>query len=343
MNDRMRALLLAEIGRLAVVDIPRPALERPDDVLVRVRAVGVCGSDLHGYLGHTGRRIPPLVMGHEAVGDVVAVGPGVRGLSPGSRVATHTVAACGRCAQCLAGARSLCVDRRILGMSAPGAYAEFVAWPEASLTELPSSLSFEHGALAEPLAIALHAVGLARIRPGDSVFVAGAGPIGVLVLALVRLAGARRILVSDVHSTRRDLAVVLGADVVIDATEQDPVQIAREQTGGSGVDVAFEAVGAAVTAGQTTEAVRNGGTVVWLGNNADRIEIGMQTIVTRNLCVRGAYGQTIEEFERALALLAGGAIPADTIVNKRAHLEEGPDLFDELLAEPAVLKCVIVP
>ena len=339
----MRSLLLDAERHLALVDTPIPVPELPTDVLVRVRAVGICGSDLHGYLGHSGRRIPPLVMGHEATGEVVDVGPGVLSLRPGARVATNTVAACGRCRPCLAGDRSLCEHRRILGMNAPGAYAEYVVWPEESLPALPDGLSYDAGALAEPLAVALHAVNSAAIKAGDVVFIAGCGPIGVLVHLLVRIAGAGRIIVSDLHPERLETARAFGADVVIDAGREDPVAVAREHTGGSGVDVAIEAVGAGATARQTIDAVRNSGTVVWLGNSQDRIEIGMQSVVTRNLTIRGSYGMTGDEFGRALALLADGRLPVGDIINRYASLDEGPALFEELLAGPATIKCVMRP
>jgi L-iditol 2-dehydrogenase len=339
----MRALLLDAERHLALIDAPIPALARPDDVLVRVRAVGVCGSDLHGYLGRTGRRVPPLVMGHEATGEVVAVGPDARRLRPGDRVATNTVASCGRCRPCLAGQRALCEHRLILGMNAPGAYAEYVVWPEDSLPVLPDGLSFEAGALAEPLAVALHGVNMAAIKPGDVVFVAGGGPIGVLVHLLARLAGAGRIIVSDLHPERLSSARAFGADVVVDAGREDPVAVVREATGGAGADVAIEAVGAGVSARQSIDAVRSSGTVVWLGNSERRIEIDMQAVVTRDLVIRGSYGMTGQEFERALTLLANGGLPVDDIVNRYASLDDGPALFEELLASPATIKCVIRP
>jgi L-iditol 2-dehydrogenase len=339
----MRSLLLDAERHLALVDTPIPAPELPTDVLVRVRAVGICGSDLHGYLGHSGRRIPPIVMGHEATGEVVEVGAGVRSLRPGARVATNTVAACRCCRPCLAGDRSLCEHRRILGMNAPGAYAEYVVWPEESLPALPDGLSYEAGALAEPLAVALHAVNSAAVKPGDVVFIAGGGTIGVLVHLLVWIAGAGRIIVSDLHPERLESARAFGADVVIDAGREDPVAVAREHTGGSGVDVAIEAVGAGTTARQTIEAVRNAGTVVWLGNSQDRIEIGMQSVVTRNLTIRGSYGMSGDEFGRALGLLADGRLPVGDIINRYASLDEGPVLFEELLAGPATIKCVMRP
>ena len=165
----------------------------------------------------------------------------------------------------------------------------------------------------------------------------------MLVHLLVRMAGARLVIVSDLHPTRLETARAFGADVTIDAGRDDPVAVVRELTGGSGADVTIEAVGAGVTARQTTEAVRNAGTVVWLGNSEDRIEVGMQTIVTRNLTLRGSYGMTGEEFERALVLLADDRLPVDAIVNRTATLDEGADLFEQLLADPATIKCVLTP
>ena len=335
-------MLTAE-RKLQVVELPVPLPKEDGEVLVRVRAVGVCGSDLHGYLGHTGRRIPPLVMGHEAAGEVVAVGPGVERLVPGSRVATNTVASCGHCGQCVTGNRSLCDRRRILGMNAPGAYAEYFVWPETSLLELPNRLSFELAALAEPLAIALHAVGIASLRVQDAVFIAGSGTIGLLVLVLARLSGAGRIIVSDLSDDRLHVARQLGADVTVNAAHTDPVAAVMTETGGAGADVAFEAVGAEASASQTTAATRSGGTVVWLGNSVDKIEISMQTVVTRSLRLLGAYGMTTAELERSVDLLASGKIPAGLIIGRHATLEEGPGLFEELLESQSTIKCLIVP
>lgn len=336
----MKALLLSAIGELRVVDAPPPDIEGPDDVLLRVRSVGVCGSDLHGYLGHSGRRQPPLIMGHEAAGEVVEVGSEVSDLSPGDRVAVQPVSFCGRCAQCLAGNRSLCEQRLIMGMNAPGAYAEYVTWPATNLVPLPPQLTHEGGALAEPLSIAVHAVGLAHIRPGDSAFVVGAGPIGLLTVAVLKQSSADRIIVSDLSDARLEEARTLGADVTINPRTEDLEEAVADLTGGSGVDVAVEAVGLSATAQQTLEVVRNKGTVVWIGNNQRMIEVDMQAIVTRELTVLGAYGMSSLEFERSLQMLADGLIPYEQIISRRATLEEGPHLFDELLETPEVIKCL---
>jgi L-iditol 2-dehydrogenase len=337
----MQALLMTAIHKLELVDAPIPALERPDEVLIKVKSVGVCGSDLHGYTGHTGRRIPPLIMGHEATGEVVAVGDAVKDWTPGSRVATQTVAFCGYCAQCKAGQHSLCENRRIMGMSAPGAYAEYVKWPAASLSKLPDSLSYEHGALVEPLSIAVHAVGLAHIKPYDSAMIVGAGPIGLLTLAVLRFMGVRTIAVSDMSDERLEIARSMGAQVTINPSRHNPRDGVNEFTNGGGVDITFEAVGLSATAQQSLEVTRNKGTVVWIGNNQRKIEVDMQAIVTRELRVLGSYGMSSEEFERSIQMLADGRIPAELLINRRATLDEGPILFDQLLESPEVIKCVI--
>ncbi len=337
----MQALMMTAIKKLELVDVPMPAIERPDDVLIKVRSVGVCGSDLHGYTGHTGRRIPPLIMGHEATGEVVAVGEAVTDLPVGSRIATQTIAFCGKCAQCLAGRRAICENRRIMGMTHPGAYAEYVSWSAGSACKLPDSLSFEDAALVEPLSVAVHAVGLAHIRPYDTAFIVGAGPIGLLTLAVLKHTGVSRIIVSDASDGRLEAARSLGAQVTINPTRQKPREVVNEYTDGSGVDVSFEAVGLSQTAQQTLDVTRNKGLIVWIGNNQRMIEIDMQAVVTRELTVLGSYGMTDEEFRRSLHMLADGRIPARQLINRRAVLSEGPTLFDELLASPETIKCVI--
>ena len=340
-QPEMTALMMTAIRELELVEVPAPAPEQPGEVLLRVRAAGVCGSDLHGYAGTTGRRTPPLIMGHEVTGEVVATGQGVTGLPAGTRVAVQPVAYCGECAQCRAGNPNLCTRRRLMGMNAPGGYAPYVVWPAENLYPLPDGLSFEQGALAEPLAVAVHAVGLAEYRPDDAVLVVGAGPIGLLILMLLKHAGLSRRAISDLSDERLALARELGAEVTINPAQQPLDEAIRQYTDGEGVDVAFEAVGLSATVGQAIGATRNGGTVVWVGNNARVVEVDMQSVVTRELTIRGSYGMRDDDFRRALALLAEGELPAERLITRRASLAEGPALFEELLADPEITKCVI--
>jgi L-iditol 2-dehydrogenase len=341
MGETMQALMMKAIKELQIVEVPIPEIEHPDDVVVKVKSVGICGSDLHGYTGESGRRIPPLIMGHEATGDVIRVGEGVQSLRPGDRVAIQTVHFCGKCSQCLAGQQNLCENRRIMGMNESGAYAEYVRWRSESLFKLPEGLPYEHGALAEPLSVAVHAVGLASFKPYDTVFVVGAGTIGLLALSVLKLMGVSCIIVSDTSDTRLEVARKVGAHVTVNPQTEDVRQVVEQYTDGKGVDVSFEAVGLGATAQQTLEVTRNKGTVIWIGNNHRMVEIDMQAIVTRELNVIGSYGMSSQEFERSLKMLADGQIPVEHLINRRATLSEGPGLFDELLASPETIKCVI--
>jgi L-iditol 2-dehydrogenase len=325
--------MFTAINEQKLVELPIPTLERPDEVLLKVKSAGVCGSDLHGYTGQSGRRKPPLIMGHEATAEIVEVGQAASHLSRGARVAIQPLE--------IGGPYLGTNKRRLMGMDEPGAYAEYVKWPAGNLYPLPDSLSYEDGALTEPLAVTVHAVSLAPIRPYDTAFIAGAGPIGLLTLSVLRQTGVSRIAVSDVSDSRLEYAQALGADVVINPTRQKPGEVVREFTQGKGVDIAFEAVGISPTCQQTLEVTRDKGVVIWIGNNQRMVEIDMQAIVTRELKVLGSYGMTELDFERALRMLADGRIKTQQIINRRARLSEGPTLFDELLASPETIKCVI--
>jgi L-iditol 2-dehydrogenase len=323
----MQALLMSKIGELQLVETPEPRIERPDDTLVEVRAAGICGSDLHGYTGQTGRRRPPLVMGHEAAGVVLETGSEVTGLTTGTRVAIHPLDLRGP-------------KRILMGMDAPGAYAERVVWPAANLYPLPDEVSFEAGSLAEPLAVTIHALGRADMTEAKSAVVVGAGPIGLLVASLLKHRGVELVAVTDLSDERLAVAKELGVDAAINPSNEDPAAAMRRLTDGDGVDVAFEAVGTGATVAQAHALTREGGTVVWIGNNLKMIEVDMQEVVTRELSVQGTYGMNRRDFAEAIELLAAGAIRSEVLINRRAKLREGPKLFDELLASPSVVKCV---
>ena len=330
----MQALNLSDFNRLELQTLPVPVPTDPHDVVVRIRAAGVCGSDLHGYTGRTGRRKPPIVMGHEAAGEVVAVGGAVQRVRPGDRVAIQPLVyrpdpATGR------------TTRYLIVMNLPVAYAEYTLVPECNLYPIPDTLPFAQAALTEPVAVAVRAVSTAQVQPYDSVLVIGAGTIGLLTLQILRLAGAGSVVVSDVSDVRLDAARAMGAVATINPETQDFSAFANEFTGGAGFDVTIEAVGISPTVGQSISAVRDGGTIVWIGNSQRMVEIDMQAIVTRELRLFGTYGMSERDFRRALHMLADGRIATERLVTRHATLAEGPALFDELLSDPAVIKCVI--
>lgn len=330
----MKALNFVDFNRMELQDVPRPSPQAADDVVVRVRSAGVCGSDLHGYTGQTGRRKPPLIMGHEAAGEVAAVGENVTRFKVGDPVAIYPLIyrpnpQTGR------------IERRLIGMNLPGAYAEYVCVPEGNLFAIPAGFAFSAGALTEPTAVAVHAVGLTHVHPYDSVLVVGAGTIGLLTLQVLLLAGARQVVVSDVSDERLAVARAMGASATINPRTQDLPAAVHDLTNGAGFDSTFEAVGISATVAQAVASVRDGGTMVWIGNNQRIVEVDMQAIVTRELTVQGTYGMNERDFTRALQMLMDGRIAADTLITRRAALSEGVTLFDELLRDPAVIKCVI--
>lgn len=324
----MRALVFTAAGEMPLQERADPKPGR-GEVVVAVRAAGICGSDVHGYLGATGRRRPGVVMGHEAAGDVLATGPGVTSVREGDRVALRSILACGECERCRRGQPNICADRRGMGMHFDGAYAERILVPESLLLPLPDTLSHEDGALIEPLAVAMHAVNRTPFELMDFVVVVGAGAIGLLTLLAARLRGAGSVVVTDLDPHRLEVARALGADLTIDVGSTDPVAAIAAATDGRGADAVFEAVGIGATVSQSMAVARAGGQVTWIGNSAPIVEMPMQTLVSGELTVRGAYGFA-EEFEQAADAIAAGWIDVRGLVECVAPLEEGPGLFRRL-------------
>jgi L-iditol 2-dehydrogenase len=324
----MRALVFVGPGEMAV-------MERPDrhpargEVLVEVHASGICGSDVHGYLGLTGRRQPGMVMGHEAAGLVIDAGPGVRRVQVGDRVALRSILPCGSCEPCRRGRPNVCEHRRGLGMQFDGAYAERMVVPDELAVPLPESLSFEVAALVEPLAVALHAVAITPLDPATAVVIVGAGPIGLLTLLVLRQRGARSVAITDRSPHRLAVARDLGADLALDIGTSDPVAAIKATTAGRGADVVFEAVGISATVAQSLAVARTGGNVTWIGNSAPTVDFPMQDMVTRELTLRGSYAFA-GEFEEAIELLATGRVDVRPLIELTAPLDDGPELFRRL-------------
>lgn len=327
--------------RLAEVADPRPTR---GEALIRVKACGICGSDVHGYLGLTGRRIPPMVMGHEFAGQVVEVGDGVTGIAAGDRVSAYPVMFCGACAQCRQGNVHLCLNKKALGvLDCSGAMAEYVSVPAKILFKLADHVSYEIGSLMEPLAVACRAVNHAGDLAGKTVVVVGGGTIGLLVTVLVKAKNPAKVIVSDLSDARLDVATQMGADRVVNPSRDKVDEVARIETNGVGADVAFEAVGATPTVQQTMACLRTGGTGVWVGNSAKMVDVNMQEIVTRELKVFGSFLYSFEEFGAVAGLLNAGKIDLAPIISLRAPMmEKGVELFARLAKNPGSLLKVIL-
>jgi L-iditol 2-dehydrogenase len=333
----MKALLLSEYKKLAVTDMPTPAIA-DDEVLVRVRACGICGSDIHGFDGSTGRRIPPLVMGHEAAGEIQQVGSAVKGFASGDRVTFDSTVSCGQCDFCRRGQINLCDNRTVLGVSCGdyrrhGAFAEYVAVPARIVYKLPASLPFEHAALIEAVSVAVHGVERRVPSPDDDVVVIGCGMIGLLVIQVLRDKGCRNITALDVDASRRSLAEQLGAHRTADAHHADI----------RNADIAYEVVGRPETVLAAIRGVRKGGTVVLIGNLSPRVELPLQEVVSRELSLLGSCASS-GEYPRCIELLARGAVNVAPLISATASLDAGPSWFERLhRGEAGLMKVILQP
>lgn len=340
----MRALVFTDFHKNELQgNLPVPTIQNPDDVLIRIGATGVCGSDLHGYSGKTGRRTPPQVMGHETAGTIVEIGVGVTGFTHGERVALQPVKFCGNCTFCRTGKTSLCVSRAVLGVhpQAGGAFAQYVVWPQRCLYKIPETLSFADASFAEPIGVCVHALRLADFKPYDNVAVVGCGPIGLITLSILARMGLRRLFASDRSDERLAVAKTLGATHILNPDRDDLITIVQAETNGLGADVTIEAVGIGPTAQNAVDLCKNGGTAIWIGNSAKKIEIDMQSIVTREVRVQGSYAMNDNDFAQALAMLEGGAIDTTTLLTRVVGLSQSANLFNELENAPNIIKCVV--
>jgi L-iditol 2-dehydrogenase len=367
----VQALLLTNYRQLELVSLDRPTVG-PHDVLVRVAACGICGSDVHGYDGSSGRRIPPIVMGHEAAGIIEEVGSAVDEVRPGDRVTFDSTIYCGQCAACRQGQVNLCPNRRVLGVSCGdyrqhGAFADCVAVPQHILHPLPPELPFEHAAMIEPVSVALHAVSRLQIVPGERAVVVGSGMIGLLVIQALRVAGCREVIAIDLDDTRLALAKELGATTAINPQKLPlpaplflplppgegrgegapppalPHEAVMELTEGNGADVAVEVVGNAAALSTAINSVRRGGRVGLVGNLAAEVPFPLQAVVTREITLLGSCASA-GDYPRAIRLVASGQIRVAPLISAVAPLAEGPQWFDRLhAAEPGLMKVILQP
>ncbi len=335
----MKALLLSQYKKLEISDLPRP-VPGPGEVLVKVAACGICGSDVHGYDGSSGRRIPPIVMGHEAAGVVAETGANVTGFRPGDRITFDSTVYCGECEYCRRDEVNLCDNRQVVGVSCEdyrrnGAFAEYIAVPQRILYHLPDTLSFPEAAMLEAVSVALHAVRLAELKGEETALVIGAGMIGLLTLQAARALGASRVIVTDVDATRLKLAKEMGADeTVLSGPNINFAQIA---------DVAFEAVGRSETIAAAIDGVRKGGTVVLIGNITPQVTLPLQKVVSRQIRLQGTAASA-GEYPQAIELMTNGHVRVKPLISAVAPLEEGPGWFTRLYArEPNLMKVVLTP
>jgi len=344
----VKALVLTAPSQLDFTDFPAP-VPADDEVLLRIHACGICGSDIHGWDGSTGRRRPPLIMGHEAAGEIVAVGPRVERWRTGDRVTFDSTISCGRCPYCMRGEVNLCDHRRVVGVAPAeyrqhGAFAEFLAVPARILYALPTELSYQQAAMVEPVSIAIHAVQRVRLALNATAVVVGAGMIGLFVIQALRWAGAIRIIAVDLADNRLALARELGATDTLRSDRCDVrVEVAR-LTGGHGADVALEVVGLSATLNLALASVRRGGSVVLVGNLAAKTDFPLQSVVTRELTLHGSCSSA-GEYPLCLDLIARGVIRVEPMISAVAPLADGAAWFKKLSAPGGAqtMKVILTP
>lgn len=345
----MKALVLTAYNQLDLVgDFPDP-VPAEGEVLLDIRACGICGSDIHGWDGSTGRRRPPLIMGHEASGEVAAVGPKVTRWKVGDRVTFDSTIYCGKCGPCQVGQVNLCENRRVVGVAPVeyrqhGAFAEKLVVPERILYSVPDNLSFPQAAMIEPVSIAIHAIQRVKINPTDTAVVVGAGMIGLFVIQALRWAGAKQIIAVDLAENRLALAKELGATHALKSDACDvPAEVAK-LTEGRGADLALEVVGVSPTLNLALATLRRGGSIVLVGNLAAKTEFPLQAVVTKELTLYGSCSSA-GEYPLCLDLIAQGHIRVEPMISAIAPLDEGKEWFDKLSAKDGskYMKVILTP
>lgn len=343
----MKALVLEEYMKLNYTDVPMPAIS-DDEVMVRVKAIGICGSDVHGIDGSTGRRIPPIIMGHEASGIIVQTGKSAKGWKVGDRVTFDSTIYQTNDWYTQKGMYNLSDGRMVLGVSCKeftrnGAFADYVAIPQHILYRLPDNVSFTQAALVEPAAVALHAIEITPFESSYTAVVVGSGMVGSFVVQLLKIKGCKNIIAIDLDEGRLDLAKKLGADFAYKSGDPNLSEKVLSLTDGRGADIAFEVVGIAPTIQSAIDLLRKGGTLTVLGNLSPVIDIPLQAIVTRQIRIQGSCAIN-GEYSQILDLISAGKLDMTAILSAEAPLSEGANWFSRLYnKEKGLMKVVLKP
>jgi L-iditol 2-dehydrogenase len=338
----MKTLLYPAYDRLEVVEMPDPQAGA-GELLLRVSACGICGSELEAFRHRSPRRVPPLVLGHEFCGEVVDTGRGAHNFKTGQRVVSHSVVGCGQCVRCRRGDVNLCARRQIFGMQRQGAFAELVTAPESCVVPWPDHLAAEAASLTEVLANGVHVANLVKRLDPRKVVVIGAGPIGLMAQQAIQVLTGADVTVSDLIPERLEAATKLGAKHVINSKEENFQQAMLDWTDGEGADVVVDAVGSPATKQQSLPATRPGGATVWIGSHGNTVTLDTYDITLSERCVQGSYAATMAELQQSVDLLAAGKIDGLSWI-KAFPLDEGVTAFNRMLAaEGDDIKGVLCP
>lgn len=343
----MKALVLEAYNKLVYKDEPKPEY-KPNEILVRVKACGICGSDVHGMDGSTGRRNPPLIMGHEASGIVEEIGSDVAYFTPGDRVTFDSTEYQLNDWFTLKGKYNLSDNRKVLGVSPKeyrrhGAFAEYIVVPEHIVYKLPDKVSFEQAAMIEPVAVATHAIELTSIGIGDTVLVIGTGMIGLFLIQVLKLSNAGKIIAVDLDDKKLELAKKFGAKHTFNPKASNIREAILPLTHNRGADIAFEAVGIGETVNMAIENVRKGGAVTLVGNLSSKVDFPLQSVVTREIRVQGSCA-IAGEYAQVLEMMENGLVDVESLLSAKAPLSEGASWFKRLYdKEPGLNKVILQP
>ena len=343
----MKALVLESYMNLTYQDVPIPAISE-NEVLIKVKAVGICGSDVHGMDGSTGRRIPPIIMGHEASGQIDKVGGKVDGWKVGDRVTFDSTIFDLNDWYTRKGMYNLSDGRMVLGVSTNefkknGAFAEYVSVPQHILHQIPESVSYTEAALVEPAAVAMHAINISAVKPEDIVVVLGAGMVGMFVIQLLKLKGSKKVIAVDLEEHRLELARKMGADEVFRPDDKKLFETVKALSEERGADIAIEVVGINETINLSIDLIRKGATLTLVGNVQPTVELPLQKIVTRQLRLQGSCAIN-GEYPAVLELIAQKKLDVTSILSAEAPLSEGISWFERLYKkEKNLMKVILKP
>lgn len=343
----MKAIVLESYSNLVYKEVENPII-KDDEVLIKVKAVGICGSDVHGMDGSTGRRIPPIIMGHEASGEIHQVGKNVIKWKVGERVTFDSTIYNEDDWFTKQEMYNLSDNRMVLGVSCnefhrSGAFAEYVVVPQHILYKIPENVTYSQAAMTEPAAVALHAINISDLNPNATALVIGSGMVGMFVIQLLKIKGVKTIIAIDKESDRLEKAKLSGADYTFKPNDGELQNLINSKTANRGVDIVFEVVGISETINQSIDLLRKGGSLTIIGNLSNTIELPLQKVVTRQLKIQGSCAIN-GEYEEVLEYISNGKLNVNSILSAEAPLKDGALWFDKLYnKEKGLMKVILKP